>query len=284
MSDDLASGFKDVDSATDFAVFSGCLELIDSLPFFAEGKRESYAVLGAAPGRRILDVGSGLGDDAAALARLVAPTGAVVGVDGSHSMVEEARRRHGAIAGLSFEVADAVRLPFDESSFDGCRIDRVLQHIPDPGAVIREMSRVLRPGGTLVAFDNDWETLTVDSTDRALTRAVVNAFCDRFPSGWIGRQLVRLFLEAGLCDVVAAPKTLVLDDLDVADRIYSLRATVEQLAEAGVVGREHAARWWNELRAATGNGTFFCSYTSFLVRGTRPQSFGPTPGSPPRAT
>ena len=38
------------------------------------------------------------------------------------------------------------------------------------------MTRVLRPEGVLVAFDNDWETLTVDSTDRKLTRAVVNAW------------------------------------------------------------------------------------------------------------
>ena len=106
-------------------------------------------------------------------------------------------------------------------AFDGCRIDRVLQHIADPAAAIGEMVRVLRPGGVLVAFDNDWETLTVDSADRALTRTVLNAWCDRFPSGWIGRRLVALFLHAGLGDVVTYPKTLVLRDLDVADRIFS---------------------------------------------------------------
>jgi ubiquinone/menaquinone biosynthesis C-methylase UbiE len=269
MTDDLASGFKDVDSATNFAAFSGCLELIESMPFFAEGKRETFALLGAAPGRRILDVGCGLGDDVAALARLVAPGGAVVGLDGSNAMVEEARRRHGAIEGLSFEVANAARLPFDDASFDGCRIDRVLQHIADPAPVIREMTRVLRPGGTIVAFDNDWETLTVDSPDRATTRAVVNAFCDRFPSGWIGRQLFALFLQAGLRDVAAAPKTLVLHDLDVADRIYSFAATAAQLADAGVVDRDAATRWWDGLRTAQDEGRFFSSYTGFQVHGTR---------------
>jgi len=219
MSDDIiASQFKDVDCAADFAVFSSCLDLIESIPFFAECKRESFALLGAAPGRRILDVGCGLGDDAAALAGLVAPGGSVVGIDGSQAMLEEARRRHGAVEGLSFDVANAADLPFDDASFDACRIDRVLQHIADPAPVVREMARVLRPEGVLVAYDNDWETLTVDSADRALTRAVLNAWCDRFPSGWIGRRLVPLFLEAGLRDVVASPRTLVLRELDVADR------------------------------------------------------------------
>ena len=57
MTDDLAPGFQSVDRASEFALFSGCLDLIDSLPFFAERKRESYNLLGAAPGRRILEVG-----------------------------------------------------------------------------------------------------------------------------------------------------------------------------------------------------------------------------------
>ncbi len=270
MNDDLASGFQDVDRATDFALFSSCLDLIESIPFFAECKRESFDLLGASPGRRLLDVGCGLGDDAAALAGLVAPGGTAVGVDGSRAMVEAARRRHAGIGGLSFEVADAAALPFEDASFDACRVDRVLQHIADPAPAIREMVRVLRPSGVLVAYDNDWETLAVDSADRALTRTVLNAWCDRFPSGWIGRQLVPLFLQAGLRDVVALPRTLVLRDLAVADRVYSFFATVERLAKDGIVGREDAARWSEGLRAADGNGRFFSSYTGFLVRGTRP--------------
>lgn len=270
MKDDIASDFKDVDRAADFAMFASCLQLIESIPFFAECKRESYRLLGAAPGRRILDLGCGLGNDAAALAELVAAGGAVVGVDGSQAMIEAARQRHGGVEGLSFEVANAAALPFDDASFDACRIDRVLQHIADPAPVVREMARVVRPEGVVVAFDNDWETLTVDSADRALTRAVLNAWCDRFPSGWIGRQLVPLFLQAGLRDVVASPKTLVLRELDVADRIYCFMATVERLADAGVVRRDDARRWSDGLRAADVDGRFFSSYTGFLVRGTRP--------------
>ena len=97
MTDDLAGGFQKVDDAADFAVFSNCLTLIDSLPFFAECKRESYDLLGAKAGKRILEVGCGLGDDALSLARLVAPGGSVIGIDGSQTMIAAARKRHGLV-------------------------------------------------------------------------------------------------------------------------------------------------------------------------------------------
>lgn len=270
MADDLAAGFQSVDRASEFEVFADCLTLIDSLPFFAECKRESYELLAAGPGARILEVGCGLGDDAAALAHRVSPGGAVVAVDGSGAMVAAARRRHGNVPGLSFGVADATRLPHGEGSFDGCRIDRVLQHIAAPATAVREMARVLRPGGTLVAFDNDWETLTIDSANRPLTRTILNAWCDRFPSGWIGRQMPALFMAAGLTDVRVYPKTFVSNDLGVADRVFSFFTTAEGLVGAGAVDRDDTDRWRDELRAADAAGRFFTSYTGFLVAGTRP--------------
>jgi ubiquinone/menaquinone biosynthesis C-methylase UbiE len=274
MSDDLASGFQDVDNAADFAVYASCLTLVESLPFFAEVKRASYDMLGAAPGRRVLDVGCGLGDDAAALAGLVAPGGSVVGVDGSRAMIEAARARHGAVEGLSFEVADAASLPFGDATFASCRIDRVLQHVADPAPAVLEMARVLRPGGVLVAYDNVWETLTVSPGDRGLTRTVLNAWCDRFPSGWIGRQLLPHLLQAGLDSVSASPRTLILRDLSLADRLYLFFATTDRLASAGVVDRDEVTRWSDGLRAADTAGRFFSSYTGFLVCGTRPGGDG----------
>ena len=123
--------------------------------------------------------------------------------------------------------------------------------------------------GTLVAFDSDWETLTVDSQDRALTRTILNAWCDRFPAGWIGRQMRGLFLDAGLADVETHPKTLVCTDLEVTDRVFSLFATADGLVSAGTIDRDDADRWKRELRGADAAGRFLTTSTGFLVSGTR---------------
>ena len=194
----------------------------------------------------------------------------VLAIDGSQVMVDAARRRHGDVAGLAFEVADATELPYRDASFDGYRIDRVLQHIADPATAVGEMARVLRPGGVLVAFDSDWETLTIDPPDRAFTRAVLNAWCDRFPSGWIARRMRALFLDAGLADVETHPNTLVCTDLEIADRVFSFLATADGLVKAGTVGADDADRWRRALRNSDAAGRFFTSYTGFLVPGTRP--------------
>ena len=127
-----------------------------------------------------------------------------------------------------------------------------------------------RPGAGSWRSAADSET-TLRHWRRWSLRAVLNAWCDRFPSGWIGRRLVPLFIQAGLGDVVTYPRTLVLRELDVADQIYSFMSTAEGLAKAGTISRADADRWTDELRAADAEGRFFSSYTGFLVSGTRLQ-------------
>jgi len=92
-------------------------------------------------GQRVLDVGTGPGITAAAARARGAD---VVGIDFSEPMVEEARRRH---PNVTFQVASADDLPFDEDSFDAVVGNFVFHHLGDPGRVLQEARRVLRPGG-----------------------------------------------------------------------------------------------------------------------------------------
>jgi ubiquinone/menaquinone biosynthesis C-methylase UbiE len=86
-------------------------------------------------------------------------------------------------------------LPFADGTFDVCRAARPPEHLPDPGRVLQEMVRVTRPGGWIVMFDFDWDTLIIDHPDKQTTRAFIQAYSDSIRNGRIGRQLPRLFKE-----------------------------------------------------------------------------------------
>ena len=102
------------------------------------------------PGMHVLDLASGTGDPAITLARHVGPNGRVTGTDLSESMLAVARENARGIANLSFRVADAQSLPFDDESFDvvTCRLG--IMYFVDLPKALREIRRVLKPGGRAV--------------------------------------------------------------------------------------------------------------------------------------
>lgn len=107
-------------------------------------------------GRRILDVGCGTGTAEVRLSRLHLTQVSLVAVDLSPDRVAEAlgaARSHNIRA--SFAAADACALPFGNATFDSVFCVAVLQHIPDVGVAVRELARVTRPGGRVVAVEPD---------------------------------------------------------------------------------------------------------------------------------
>jgi len=110
-------------------------------------------VADARPGR-ILDVATGTAGVAIELARR---TGAeVVGVDISEPMLERGRERvtaAGMGGSIQLETARAESLPFGDGSFDAVSFTYVLRYVSDPAVTIRELARVLRPGGVMASLD-----------------------------------------------------------------------------------------------------------------------------------
>jgi ubiquinone/menaquinone biosynthesis C-methylase UbiE len=117
------------------------------------------------PGMVLLDVGCGPGTITTGLADLVAApdgSGGATGLDRSEDVIAEARRRaaEAGVANVAFEAGNVYDLPFEDASFDVAHTHQVLHHLADPVAALREMRRVVRPGGLVSLREADYSAMS----------------------------------------------------------------------------------------------------------------------------
>jgi demethylmenaquinone methyltransferase/2-methoxy-6-polyprenyl-1,4-benzoquinol methylase len=165
----------------------------------------------------VLDVATGTG----AVAReLLAQKGCtVVGLDQSPEMLAEARRR--LPAEVKLIEARAEQLPFPDAAFDAVTFTYLLRYVDDPGAALRELARVVRPGGTVAGLEFAvphgvwrplWELYVrvgLPGAGRAISRGwadvgdflgpSIRGFYDRYPE----ERLLELWWDAGIRDARA---------------------------------------------------------------------------------
>ena len=250
------------------------LERTRDLAFAHSIDRRVTELLGPRDGGRYLDVGSGTGEDACELAELVGGGGLVLGVDiGVAELAAATKRADGLKLPIKFVRADALRLPFLDSVFDGCREERVLQHADDPGRAVAEMARVTRSGGRIVACEPDWGTAVIHGADRETTRLILDAWGRSLRHGFIGRALPGLFAAAGLRDIGVDPFTELsrLAGYPSArdQQEWDVTSGAGTALAMGAVSAESVSIWLDQLDEAVRLGTFFMSLTCFLVSGRK---------------
>lgn len=190
--------------------------------------REVVKHTGLRPGMHSLDVACGTGDLSMLTAAQVAPDGRVIGVDFSAGMLQVGRRR---VAGspyrdlIDLRWGNAMNLQFPDGSFDCVTIGWALRNVRDLPQVLREMHRVLRPGGRAVALEAararnplvragffaywktavpliDWAVLKLGRQAPVRPYTYLSRSLDQFPGP---DRLAEMFAAAGFRDVSYVP-------------------------------------------------------------------------------
>lgn len=129
---------------------------IMSLGQWERWHREFVKYTGLKPGMRNLDVACGTGDLSMLTAAQVAPDGSVIGVDISEGMLEVGRRRVAAspyASMIDLRWGNAMKLEFEDATFDCVTIGWAMRNVKDIPTVLKEMNRVLKPGGRVVCLE-----------------------------------------------------------------------------------------------------------------------------------
>jgi SAM-dependent methyltransferase len=197
----------------------------------------------------LLDLGCGPGTITAGLAEAVAP-GATIGVDIAADLPESA-------PGLTYLHADVRELPFEDASFDAIFACCLLQHLPDPLAVVREARRVARTGAVIGVVDADWGGQLIYPHDPRMDRAMqVAAGLRPNSSPYVGRQLRALLAEAGFDRCEGFARVGVDATAESAARVaeftaagYAGDAAVERVVELGLATADEMAGFAEAWRA-----------------------------------
>ena len=260
--------FTDVDSSSDEgrAVAVAALDVQAQLPHVQRLHAWLLEQLEPLPGMHVLDVGCGTGDDVRGLAVSVSPGGSATGVDPSETMLGEARRRGvAARSPARFVRGTADRLPVADGSLDLVRCERVLQHLLDPSAAVREMARVLRPGGRVGLVDTDWRTLATWPGDPHLVDAWHEDW-GGIPTPSVGAQLLDLVLRQGFTEPRVTAGTMLLRPrtLEEPPISFTLEAASRRAAAAG-----EEDDWRRRLEESAARGSFVFTVTMHAVVATK---------------
>lgn len=218
----------------------------------------AYLLDRLAPGQALLDVGCGPGTITLDLAARVAP-GAVVGIDRAGDVIAQAEARcaERGVDNVRFATGDVYELDAADASFDVVHAHQVLQHLRDPVAALRELRRVLRPGGTLAVRDSDYAGFVWAPADPLLDRW--NELYHAVTAGNgaeadAGRYLLGWARQAGFIDIEVTSSTWTFADPERrawwgslwAERV-ELSAFAHQAVEYGLTDRAElgtiAAAW-----------------------------------------
>ena len=239
-------------------------------PDVAAQRLQIIQLLKLQPGEHILDIGSGPGLLASEIGEIVGPTGYILGVDTSPHMIALATRRCADKPWIEFHTADAVCLPCTDSAFDVVVSTQVFEYISDVRKAIREVYRVLRPGGRLLILDTDWDSIVWHSSNRKRMNQILEAWNDHCADPYLPRTLTSTLKQEGL--QIERAGIIGMLNTEYSENTYSyglISFIVEFISNNDEAKAEEAAEWAEDIKRMGKEGRYFFSLNRYYFLGVK---------------
>ena len=243
------------------------LEATYMTPDIVRQREVTLTLLDLKPGAAVIDIGSGPGFLSESIAATVGPTGRVVGIDISDSLLAAAQRRNKS-AHLTYQRGDATRLEFPDASFDIAVSTQVLEYVADCDRALYEMHRVLKAGGRALVVATDWDSVVWHSSDRDRMTAMLRVWEAHCADPRLPRTLGPRLRAAGFkVDLVRGHPII---NTRLGADIYS-QSVMQMMAnfvrkQDGVVDVDG---WHSDLHGLNDDNRYFFALTRFMFLATK---------------
>jgi ubiquinone/menaquinone biosynthesis C-methylase UbiE len=236
------------------------LEARGKHPRFVEMMQQYLEAMGIDSAASVLDLGCGTGVVTRAIARRRGFAGRVTGIDRSPFLTAAARRlaaEEGVGSVVEFRTGDSQSLNLPDAAFDAVVAHTLISHVEDQRAVMREITRIVKPGGRVGIFDGDFASATFGTDDPAKARATDEMMIKALVTNpRVMREMPQLLREVGLA--LDASFAHVVADIGRADFFApSLQSLVRLLPKSGAMTEAEARAWVDAVMKRSEQGIYF---------------------------
>ena len=249
------------------------LEAMYPTPDVVAQRARVLDLLAPLPGEAIMDIGVGPGLLAEDLARLVGDTGRVTGLDMAEPMVKMARTRLAALPQAECVVGDATALDFPDGTFDAAVSTQVYEYVADMPKAMRELYRVLKPGGRALILDTDWRSIVWHSSDEARMARILDCWDGHLADPYLPAKLGPLLARAGfqLRRVEVVP--MLAPQWQPVSYAAGIMRAIHGYARANGAAKgldaEEIQAWYDDQLRLAERGEFFFSVNRYAFLATR---------------
>jgi len=234
-------------------------------PEIINQRMRTLAALALNDGESILDAGCGTGLLLEMQAKAVDRQGRAEGIDFSEDMLDVARARCAGFEQVSLQQGNVEELGFEAETFDALSCTQTLLYVQKMDKALREMYRVLKPGGRIAIVETDWDSAILHSGDQAITRKIFDAWDSAVVNPNLPRRLKPLLAGIGF----SAIHVEAIPVLNASYSTFSFSAgMLDNFANTAirqeVITAGEAKTWLRDIEDLARRGAYFFCVNRFL--------------------